>query len=181
MEKRIEVRLSGSGGQGILLAGIILAEAALLDGKNAVQTQSYGPEARGGASRSELIISEAAIDYPKVSRPSVLLALTKEAYDKYRHDLEPDALLITDDAFAVDELPAGLRHIQAPITRSAVEHLQRSIVANIVALGVLVKASGLITEESLEAAVLNRVPKGTEELNRQALSLGFQLAADAVN
>ncbi|NLY54127.1 MAG: 2-oxoacid:ferredoxin oxidoreductase subunit gamma [Firmicutes bacterium] len=179
MAVRHEVRLSGSGGQGMQLAGIILAEAAILEGKNAVQTQSYGPEARGGASRSEVIISEAAIDYPKVTQPQVMLALTQESYNKYRHDLAPDALLVVDESIEVsDDLPTGTQVISVPILRSATETLQRPIVANIMALGVLVGSSAIVERESLEKAVLNRVPRGTEDLNRQALAIGFQLAAN---
>ena len=104
-EKRIEIRLSGSGGQGLILAGIILAEAAIIDGKNAVQTQSYGPEARGGASRSEVIISNGSIDYPKVSKSDILLALTEEAVIKYKGSLKEDGLLILDSSIEKPECP----------------------------------------------------------------------------
>ncbi len=180
MAVRHEVRLSGSGGQGMLLAGIILAEAAILAGKNAVQSQSYGPEARGGASRSEVIISSGEIDYPKVTEPEVFMALTQEAYQKYRHDLGQDALLVVDESLTLsDDLPENVRVVRVPIIESAVETLKRPIVANIIALGVLAGASSLVEKEHLEQAVLQRVPRGTEELNRQALELGFQLAADA--
>jgi 2-oxoglutarate ferredoxin oxidoreductase subunit gamma len=182
VNKRREIRLSGSGGQGILLAGIILAEAALLEGKNAVQSQSYGPEARGGASRSEVIISDENIDYPKVTKPEIVLALTTEAYRKYGQGLTAGTVLVVDDSIQLDDqLPAGVNVVRAPILRAASETLKRSIVANIVALGVLVGSTQIVQRESLEQAVLNRVPRGTEDLNRQALSLGFQLAADAVN
>ncbi len=182
MNNRKEIRLSGSGGQGILLAGIILAEAALLEGKNAVQSQSYGPEARGGASRSEVVISYENIDYPKVTKPEIMMALTPEAYAKYGQDLESGAILVADDSIPLDDQAlAGVQVITAPILRSATETLKRSIVANIIALGVLVGVTQVVKAESLEQAVLNRVPRGTEDLNRQALSLGFQLAAAAVD
>lgn len=182
MAVRHEVRLSGSGGQGMLLAGIILAEAAILAGQNAVQSQSYGPEARGGASRSEVIISGADIDYPKVSQPEIFLALTQEAFQKYHHDLAPNALLVVDESLSVDvELPANTRILRVPIIKSATEELKRPIVANIVALGVLVGASSILERSYLEKAVLHRVPRGTEELNRQALDVGFKLAAAAVD
>lgn len=181
MQSRREVRLSGSGGQGILLAGIILAEAALLEGKNAVQSQSYGPEARGGASKSEVIISEASIDYPKVTQPEVLMALTEEAYRKYGNGLREGSLVVLDASIKeADDIP-GVRIIRAPIIESALEVLKRPIVANIIALGVLVGASQLVERSSIEQAVLNRVPKGTEELNRKALDLGFQLAAQVAS
>ncbi|NLW16269.1 MAG: 2-oxoacid:ferredoxin oxidoreductase subunit gamma [Firmicutes bacterium] len=166
----------------MILAGIILAEAAILAGKNAVQSQSYGPEARGGASRSEVIISDGKIDYPKVTQPEVFLALTPEAYAKYRHDLADDALLVVDESLEIgDDLPETVRVLRVPIIDSAVNTLKRPIVANIIALGVVAGVSSIVEKEYLEQAVLHRVPKGTEELNKQALELGFQLAADAVS
>ena len=91
-----ELRLSGTGGQGLILAGIILAEAALLDGKLAIQSQSYGPEARGGSSKSEVMISEEAIHFPKVTEPNLLLAMSQEAANKYSTDLSPESILVTD-------------------------------------------------------------------------------------
>ena len=103
-----ELRLSGTGGQGLILAGIILAEAALLDGKLAIQSQSYGPEARGGSSKSEVIISEDAIHFPKVTKPDLLLAMSQEAANKYSHDLTKDSVMITDSLF-VSEVPDFLR------------------------------------------------------------------------
>ena len=99
-----EIRLSGSGGQGLLLAGIILAEAAILDGKNAVQTQSYGPEARGGASKSEVIISEGDIYYPKVRKPNVFLALTQEAYNKYVGSTCEEGVIIADESVEITDV-----------------------------------------------------------------------------
>ncbi len=181
MQSRREVRLSGSGGQGILLAGIILAEAALLEGKNAVQSQSYGPEARGGASKCEVIISDTSVDYPKVTRPEVLLALTEEAYSKYGKGLGEGSLVVLDASIEGEQDLPGVRVIRAPILESALEVLKRPIVANIIALGVLVGISQLVDRSSIEQAVLNRVPKGTEELNRRALDLGFQLAAEVAS
>lgn len=182
MQGRREIRLSGSGGQGILLAGIILAEAALLEGKNAVQSQSYGPEARGGASKSEVIISGQDIDYPKVSQPEILMALTEEAYHKYCQGMQAGSVLVVDESIPLAEsVPSGVKVVSAPILRAALETVKRPIVANIIALGVLVGASRIVKQESLEQAVLNRVPRGTEDLNRQALAVGFQLAASAVS
>jgi 2-oxoglutarate ferredoxin oxidoreductase subunit gamma len=174
--ERKEIRLSGSGGQGIILAGIVLAEAALLEGKNAVQSQSYGPEARGGASKSEVIISSDSIDYPKVTNPNVILALTGEAYRKYAKD-SGDAKVIVDSAVNV-ELDAGV--VAVPIIESARDELKRPIVANIVALGAINAVAKLVSKESLEAAVLKRVPKGTEDLNRRALELGYRLVEQKI-
>ena len=167
-----ELRLSGTGGQGLILAGIILAEAALLDGKLAIQSQSYGPEARGGSSKSEVIISEDAIHFPKVTKPDLLLAMSQEAANKYSHDLTKDSVMITDSLFVSD---FGGKVYELPITHSAREGLGKILFANIVALGALVKLTGVVSAESLEKAVLNRVPKGTEDKNRKALQIGMDL------
>lgn len=175
MQDRVEIRLSGSGGQGLILAGIILAEAAILDGKNSVQTQSYGPEARGGASKAEVIISQNYIDYPKVVSPDVFLALTSEAVNKYIKDLKKSGVLITDSSI---EVPKNIntKCYQVPIIETAREKIGREIVANIVALGVITGITEIVSKESVEKAVLDRVPKGTVELNRKALYAGFELA-----
>lgn len=176
MAVRYEVRLSGSGGQGLVLGGVILAEAvALFEGLNAVQTQSYGPEARGGASKSEVIISEGDIDYPKATRIDLLLCLTQEACDKYSHDLKPGGILIADSRM-VKDMPDGdynLYHL--PIIDTAKEKVGKVFVANIVALGAMAALIDAVSFESVEKAVLSRVPKGTEELNRRALKLGSEL------
>lgn len=176
--KRSEIRLSGSGGQGIILAGIILAEAALLEGKNAVQSQSYGPEARGGASKSEVIISSDSVDYPKVTDPSLVLALTSEAYSKYARGCSEHVLVLVDDSVNTS-LDKGV--VSLPIIKTAREELGRPIVANIVALGAINGAAKLVSPESLEQAVLHRVPKGTEELNKKALHLGYKLIAESIS
>lgn len=176
--ERSEIRLSGSGGQGIILAGIILAEAALLEGKNAVQSQSYGPEARGGASKSEVIISSEFVDYPKVTDPSLVLALTSEAYMRYARGCNDGVIVMVDDSITA-ELEDGV--LSLPIIRSARETLGRPIVANIVALGAINAVAKLVAPESLEKAVLHRVPKGTEELNKKALALGYELVAGRIS
>ncbi|AEE91449.1 2-oxoglutarate synthase subunit KorC [Tepidanaerobacter acetatoxydans Re1] len=173
MNERIEIRLGGSGGQGLILAGIILAEAAILDGKNAVQSQSYGPEARGGASRSEVIISNTSIDYPKVSKPDVFLALTEEAMNKYKNDLKENGLLIID--VSMKKPKDSYKILSIPILKTAQEKIGKVIVANIVALGVLIQATEVVSKKSIEKAVLDRVPQGTEELNKMALYKGFEL------
>jgi len=170
---RWEACLAGSGGQGIISAGIILAEAAVLAGLNAVQTQSYGPESRGGASRAEVVFSDGEIDYAKTTKLDVLLALTTDACTKYAVKTKDDGVLIVDDQ--VERVPPGAyRIVRAPITRIATEELGRPIVANIVALGLLAALTEVVPMDALEQAVLARVPKGTEELNRTALRRGFE-------
>ncbi|MFZ5449272.1 MAG: 2-oxoacid:acceptor oxidoreductase family protein [Thermodesulfobacteriota bacterium] len=172
---RFEVRLAGSGGQGLILAGIILAEAAgVYDGKFVCQTQSYGPEARGGASRAEVVISDAEIDYPKAIRPDVLLAMNQKSLDTYLFDLKPGGMLLVD-ADLVKEAPSS-QALAVPFTRIA-RDLGKTMVANIVALGALAQLTGAVSLDSLTTAVLARVPKGTEELNRKALDAGVEAAS----
>ena len=174
---RVEFRLSGSGGQGLLLAGIVLAEAAILEGKNAVQTQSYGPEARGGSSKAEVVISDEEIDYPKATDPDYLLALTNDAYRTYG-SMMAKGLIITDSSVTLDPSITA-RTVALPILAAAAEKVGKKVVANIVALGVLAGLSGVAPRETLRRAVQARVPKGTEELNLKALDVGLQLAAQS--
>lgn len=170
---RREIRLAGRGGQGQILAGIILAEAALEAGLNAVQTQSYGPESRGGASRAEVIISDQEIDYPKLQNPDILLAMSPEAVEEYSADIVDEGLILVDSSLVDVNPDAGARIYRLPITSMAEEKLGRAIVANIVALGALVGLTDVVPADALEAAVLARVPRGTEDLNRSALDLGL--------
>ncbi len=180
MGERYEIRLSGAGGQGLILAGVILAEAAAIyDGKNALQSQSYGPEARGGASKSEVIISDEEIDYPKATSIDALLSLTQESCIKYSTDLKEGGFLLVDSDF-VDKVPEGNFIIyKVPIIRTAQKEVGKMIVANIVALGAMVELTGVVSKEAIKEAVLARVPKGTEDLNKAALEAGFQKASQA--
>jgi 2-oxoglutarate ferredoxin oxidoreductase subunit gamma len=178
MSFRYEIRLSGSGGQGIILMGIILAEAiGVYDGKCVAQTQSYGPEARGGSSKSEVIVSDEEIDYPKAMKPDLLLAMNQKSCDEFYPDLKPEGLLIVDSTF-VTQLPTT-KAFQVPFTRIAREKFKREVVANIIALGALAQLSPLVSSKAMEAAVLARVPKGTEKLNRDALKAGMAAAKKA--
>lgn len=178
MDTRTEIRLAGEGGQGMILAGIILAEAAAIyDGKQATQTQSYGPEARGGASRAEVVISDGEIDHPEVLAPDVVIALSQEAYRKFAKSVRPTGLLIVDeDRVKVD---SGVEAVKIPVTRLAQETTGKTITANTVALGVLVGMTDVVSREAIEKAVTARAPKGTEEMNRRALEAGF-VAVDGV-
>ena len=176
--KRQELRLSGSGGQGLILAGIILADAALHDGNNVVQSQSYGPEARGGASKAEVIISEDVINYPKVNECDMLLSLTEKAYDKYIDSLKSGGILILDKSINKKINRDDIKIYSVPILETASEDLKKPMVANIVALGAIYELTKIVSKESLEKAVLDRVPKGTEELNKKALEKGFRLIVE---
>ncbi|MBN1580715.1 MAG: 2-oxoacid:acceptor oxidoreductase family protein [Anaerolineae bacterium] len=171
MADRYEIRLAGTGGQGMLLAGIILADAAIRDGKNAVQTQNYGPEARGGASRAEVIISSDEIDYPEVLQADILLCMSQEACDSYYQELKRNGLLIVDSS-QVRRTPR-LDVIRAEFTPWAVEETGREITANMLALSFLVGMTRLVSREALEAAVLARTPQGTKDLNLKAIERGF--------
>ena len=178
MAKRYEIRLSGSGGQGLIMAGIILAEAAgVHDGKFVCQTQSYGPEARGGASKAEVVIAQGEIDHPEVICADALVAMSQEACDKYGGNLKKDGYLIVDEE-KVGRVPSS-RAIKVPITRLAQESSGKTITANVVALGVLVGLTEVVSRAAIEKAVSARAPKGTEAMNKAALEAGFT-AADLI-
>jgi 2-oxoglutarate ferredoxin oxidoreductase subunit gamma len=175
MAYRYAIRLSGSGGQGLILMGIILAEAiGIHDGKHVAQTQSYGPEARGGSSKSELLVSDEEIDYPKPMDLDLLLAMNQKSCDEFYSDLKPEGVLIVDSTF-VAHMPRSAA-FQVPFTRIAREKFQRDVVANIVALGALSELTPIVSATAVECAVLARVPKGTEKLNREALKAGMLAA-----
>jgi len=177
--KRYEVRLSGAGGQGIILSGIILADAAMRDGLHTVQTQSYGPEARGGASRAEVVVSEQEIDYPKVTRPDLVLVMSEEAYERYGRDVDEGTVVILDEGVGPAEA-GGNVHV-LPLTELAKRETGRAIGANIVALGAMAAVTGVVSMDSLRAAVAARVPRGTEEPNLRALEAGYREAEKAVS
>ena len=171
----MQVRLAGSGGQGVILASVILAEAAVLSGANAAQSQSYGPEARGGACKAEVVVSRSPIEFPKVQDPTLLLALTQKAADKYGRETASDAIVILDDGVVP---PAGMKAkqiIRAPILRTAKEKTGKAFTANIVAVGVINDVLHLAPPEVIREAVKRHIPKGTEELNLKALSEGEKL------
>jgi 2-oxoglutarate ferredoxin oxidoreductase subunit gamma len=178
MSYRYEIRLGGSGGQGLILMGIILAEAiGIYDGKFVAQTQSYGPEARGGSSKAEVIVSDEEIDYPKVLQLDLLLAMNQRACDEFYPDLKPEGLLVVDSTF-VTQIPTP-KVFQVPFTRIAREKFKREVVANIIALGALTQLCPIVPSKAIESAVLARVPKGTEKLNQDALKAGIAAAKRA--
>jgi len=174
---KYEIILSGKGGQGLILAGIILAEAAAIyEGLHVVQTQSYGPEARGGASKSEVIISDEPIDFPKVTCADIVVALSQEACDSYSGMLKKGGILIVDED-EVKRIPeVEGRVYRIPFTRMAVEELGKAIVTNIITLGALIGLTNILSPESVMKAIENRTPKGTEEMNRKAFEVGLRVA-----
>jgi len=172
---RIEVRLAGFGGQGIIRAGLMLAMAACIHGdKNAVQTQSYGPESRGGSCKSEVVISDEEIDYPKVVEPDVLVVMSQEAFTTYAETLKPNGTLLLDpDMVPRHEFEGNARVFMVPSTKIA-EELGKTIVANVVMLGALVATTGITSLEAFKNSLLGNIPKGTEKLNLTAFEKGYE-------
>jgi 2-oxoglutarate ferredoxin oxidoreductase subunit gamma len=172
---RVEVQLAGFGGQGIILAGHILGKAAALhDGKNAILTQSYGPEARGGACAAELVISDEPIDYPLVTQPSIVVCMSQEAFSKYGAAAAQGAQLIVDTDLVESATRKGwLRHV--PATRLATEMGSR-IVANMVMLGFFGAVTDVVRREALEEAIRSTVKASTVDLNLGAFNRGFEHA-----
>ncbi|MGA3191486.1 MAG: 2-oxoacid:ferredoxin oxidoreductase subunit gamma [Candidatus Bathyarchaeia archaeon] len=172
---RVEVRFAGFGGQGIIKSGIIVAAAASIHaGKNSVQTQSYGPESRGGACKSEVVISEEEIDFPKVVQPDILILMSQHAYNEYAADVKPSSTVIIDpDMIPTEKNLENTRVFRVPATKIA-EELGRRIVANIVMLGALVAITRLLDENAVKESIKENIPKGTEELNLTAFEKGYE-------
>ncbi len=172
---RFEMRLSGSGGQGMILASVIMAEAIGADpAKNVVQTQSYGPEARGGASKADVVVSTNEIYYPKALTLDLLLAMTQESMDKYYVDLKENGTLIIDNVL-VTQVPTD-NYYGLPFTRLAREEAGHVMVANVIALGAIAGLTGIVSHDALVKAVLARAPHGTEDKNQKAVEIGFREA-----
>lgn len=179
---RTEIRICGFGGQGVILAGIILGKSAsLFDNKEAVQTQSYGPEARGGASKCEVVISDDTVDYPKVESPDILVAMSNEALIKYIVDLKDNGILIVDpDTTDVEDVKDYIEEhninvYEAPATKTATDEIGLKIVANIVMVGAITKITGVISKQAAIDAIEDSVPKGTEKKNVSAFEAGYAL------
>lgn len=172
---RTEVRLAGSGGQGIILAGLVLAEAVgVFEGREVAMVQSYGPEARGGASKAEIIISDSPIDYPMCTHVDLFLAMTQQAADTYCWDLKPAAWFFLDSDLV--RHPPTSRAIALPFSAAARDRLNSIVSANILALAVISEVTGLVSRRSLEKALSARLAPDKKQLNRKALSLGIRMA-----
>jgi Pyruvate:ferredoxin oxidoreductase and related 2-oxoacid:ferredoxin oxidoreductases, gamma subunit len=174
---KLELRLAGSGGQGIILATVILAEAAVIAGKQTAQSQSYGPEARGGSCKAEVIISDVTIGFTKVTVPNFLMVLTQKSLDTYIKNLPEECMILADSSLSI---PEGIKNktLQLPILETAKEKVGKAFTANIVAVGLINALLHLVTEDQLEKAVMMHVPKGTEQINRTALEAGIKLSAE---
>ena len=175
MSKRYEIRLAGSGGQGVILASVILAEAAVESGLSVVQSQSYGPEARGGVCKAEAILSRDVIRFPKVRHPDFLLALTQASLDKYSTELADGAVVMIDESLSVPDWLDPSRVVAVPILRTARETVGKLFTANIVAVGAINAALRLFDDKALFEGVRRRVPAGSEEINKTALAAGAAL------
>jgi len=163
--KRIEVRISGLGGQGVVLAGEILGRAAAYEGKNVVQTQSYGAEARGSAAKSEVIISNSKIGFPKVRKCDILVAMSQSAVEKHLKDLKKKGVLVVDED-TVEHIPkTKAKLFRIPATKTAEKLLKSRLYANVVMLGALTKITGIVKEEAVETAITDSVPESAREAN----------------
>lgn len=170
---KVQIRLSGSGGQGVILAGIILAEAGIKMGLNAVQSQSYGPEARGGSSKAEVIIKKEDIFFTKVLKPDVFLSLTQDSFNKYSKDLAEDGIVVVDEELDTSTLKGKIYSL--PIISTARDVMGKPMVANIIALGALSQVIEGLDEKTIEEAILARIPRGTEEVNIKAFHEGIRM------
>lgn len=176
MSGRYEMRFTGSGGQGVILASVIFAEAAVIAGMNAVQSQAYGPEARGGMCKAETVISRGSIWFTKVTKPDVLLALTQKSLDAYLPALSEKAVVVADSGLSLPEDTGGITVVALPILSSAAEKVGRAMTANIVAVGAVNGILGMFDRDVLSEAVRRHIPAGTETVNGRALAVGSELA-----
>ncbi|MCH3949618.1 MAG: 2-oxoacid:acceptor oxidoreductase family protein [Acidaminococcus sp.] len=177
-DRHYEMRFGGSGGQGMMLMGDVLAQAAgIKEGKEIILLKSYGPEARGGACRSELISDPKPINYPAIVRPDFVLAMSQQACDKYTDDMDAENGILLVDSGLVERVPESIKHVyRIPLTRIAKDETGRVITANVVALGAISVLSEIAGPDSVEAAVLNRFPKKVHPINIKAFEAGVAAA-----
>jgi len=174
--KRVEVRICGLGGQGVVLAGEILGMAAVYDGKHAVQTQSYGAEARGSAAKSEVIISDETIGFPMVRKCDILVAMSQIALDKHLKDLKENGVLLVDRDMVQHVPSIKAKVFKIPATKTAETELKSSICANVIMLGALTTITGIVSKEAAEKAIIDSVSEEAKEDNLNGLKKGFELA-----
>ncbi len=174
--ERSRLVFSGSGGQGVITAAIILAKAAAIyEGKNATQSQSYGAAARGGSTRSDVLISDDEILFPKVIQPNILISLTQESYNKFSPVLRPGGLLLVDSRYVDVEKKVAAWHVSLPMYDAVMKHIGNPIVFNICMLGSLIGLSGLVKPESIMKVLETTIPKDFMDMNKKALDLGFEM------
>lgn len=172
---KTEIRISGLGGQGVILSGLIIGKAAsIFDGKHATMIQSFGPEARGSACSAQVMIADEPIGYPYVRNPDILVVMSRDGYNQFKHTIKPGGLLLYEQDLVVPEnLPSGVKSYGIPATRFA-EELGRRLVLNIVMVGFFTGVTGMVSYQAAEKAVLDSVPRGTEELNLRAFKRGYE-------
>ena len=174
--ERFRILFSGSGGQGVITASIFLAEAAVLhEGLNAVQSQAYGPEARGGATRADVIISDSPILFPKVNQPNVLICLTQQAYNRFSETIRPGGLLLSDIHFVSLEKKVDARQVSLDMYKTIMEKIGKPVVFNICMLGALVGLTGVLKKSSVLKVLKKRIPEDLLEMNRKAFDIGLHL------
>jgi len=177
--ERCRIVFSGSGGQGVITAAIIIAEAAVLhENLIAVQSQSYGPEARGGSARSDVIISDSKILFPKVIQPNVLVCLTQQAYNKFYSTIRPGGLLLTDTRYVETLRKADAKQVELPMYKTVMDTIGNPIVLNICMLGAIIKMLDLVKPESIIKVLETRIPEKFLDMNRKALNLGMSIAGN---
>jgi 2-oxoglutarate ferredoxin oxidoreductase subunit gamma len=177
--ERCRMVFSGSGGQGVITAAVILAEAAVIhEGLVAVQSQAYGPAARGGATRSDVIISTSTINYPKVVQPNVLICLTQEAYNTFSSIIRPGGLLITDNRFVKIKKKVDAQQKEIPMYRTVMDEVGKPLVFNICMLGAVISLTNLVKAESIMKVLEDRIPLNFLKINQDALNLGIKLAEE---
>ncbi len=175
--QRVRMVFSGSGGQGVITAAIIFAEAAVIhEGLNATQSQAYGAAARGGSTRTDIIVSQDEINYPKVIQPNILVCLTQDAYTNYATIIRPGGLLLTDERFVKTARKVDARQVELPMYREVMDTVGKPIVFNICMLGAVVALTELVQPDSIMKVLEKRIPSGFVEMNRKALELGIELA-----
>ncbi len=180
IDDRSRFVFSGSGGQGVITAAIILAEAAVLhENLNAVQTQAYGAAARGGTTRSDVIISDSEIYFPKVIQPNVLVCLTQEAYDKYHRMIRPGGLLINDSRYVRPARGVDAVQKDLPIFKTVMDKIGKPVVFNICMLGTVLGLTGIVRPESIIEVLKVRIPREALKMNKLALDLGLELGTAA--
>jgi 2-oxoglutarate ferredoxin oxidoreductase subunit gamma len=178
--ERSRLVFSGSGGQGVITAAILLAKAAVLfEGKNATQSQSYGAAARGGATRSDVLISESDIYFPKVVQPNILVSLPQESYNTFSGIIRPGGLLLVDSKFVSIEKKVDAKHISLPMYETVMEKVGKPIVFNICMLGALLGATGLVQAQSILKVLETSIPKDFIDMNKKALELGMEMGEAA--
>jgi len=189
MAKRVELRFSGVGGQGAILAGAILAEAAVyFDGKYALQSPTYTAQVRGGATKVDIIISEEPIIFPQTSEINFFLAFAQRSYDRYYggnnpknrffRDLAKDAIILVDSDLVTNFNDPPHKIIKLPILQLALKELGRTVFSNVLALGIVVGITHVVSDDAIKNAVKRRAPRGTEEMNLKALDIGYNFAKE---